>query len=77
MGNNDMMQWVTKDKSSFFCTKAKSIGKIRKSQMFCWSKKKFQLFLKQEILIHANIKQLIFISLKFESTFWANNLASM
>jgi hypothetical protein len=45
--------------------------------MFFRSKKKFQLFLKQEILIHANIKQLIFISLKVESTFWANNLASM
>jgi hypothetical protein len=37
--------------------KSKSIGKIRKSQMFLQSKNKFQLFLKQEILIHANIKQ--------------------
>jgi hypothetical protein len=45
--------------------------------MFLRSKIKFQVFLKQEILIHANIKQLIFISLEFESTFWANNLASM
>jgi len=52
-----------------FCTKTKSIGKIRKSQMLLQSKKKFQLFLKQEILIHADIKQLIFISLESESTF--------
>jgi hypothetical protein len=45
--------------------------------MFLWSKKKFQKFLKQKILIHANIKQLIFISLEFESTFWANDLANI
>jgi hypothetical protein len=45
--------------------------------MLLKSKKKFQLFLKPKILIHANIKQLFFISHKFESTFWANNLASM
>jgi hypothetical protein len=58
-----------KKKIVLFCTKTKSIGKIRKSQMLLQSKKKFQLFLKQEILIHADIKQLIFISLESESTF--------
>jgi hypothetical protein len=59
------------------CTKTKIIKKIRKNQMFLRSKTKFQVVLKQEILIHANIKQLIFISLKFESIFWANDLANM
>jgi len=59
MGNNDMMQCVTKNKSSFFAPKLKALEKRKKSQMFFQSKKKFQLFLKQEILIHANIKQLI------------------
>jgi len=34
--------------------------------MFLRSKTKFQVFLNQEISIHANIKQLIFIFLKFE-----------
>jgi len=46
--------------------KTKSIEKMRKNQMFLRSKTKFQVYLKQEILIHANIKQLIFIFLKFE-----------
>jgi len=45
--------------------------------MYLRSKKKFQVFLKQKILIHANIKQLIFIYLEFELTFWANDLANM
>jgi hypothetical protein len=65
MGNNDMMRCVTKKKTILLiCTKTKSIEKIRNNQMFKWIKK-FQLFLKQEILIHANIKQLLFIYLKF------------
>jgi hypothetical protein len=57
MSNNDMMQCVTKKKILFFCTETKSIGKILKSEIFLRSKNKFELFLKQEILIHANIKQ--------------------
>jgi hypothetical protein len=63
-----------KKKILLFCTKTKSIGKIRKSQIFLRSKKKFQLFLKPEILIHANSQQLFFISLKFESTFLSKQL---
>jgi hypothetical protein len=66
-----------KKKILLICTKTKSIENIRNNEMLLRSKKKFQLFLKQEILIHANIEQLIFISLKFESTFGVNNLASM
>jgi len=71
MGNNDMMRCVTKNKSSLFPPKLKASGKKkkRKNQMFLRSKKMFQVFLKQEIFIHANIEKLIFIFLELESTF--------
>jgi hypothetical protein len=70
MGNNGMMRCVTKNKSSIFAPKLKASKKKKKeNQMFWQSKKKFQVFLKQEILIPANIEKIIFIFLEFESTF--------
>jgi hypothetical protein len=56
MATNDMMWCVARKQNLFFCIKTKSIEKIKKSQMFFWSRNKFQLFLKPEILIQADIK---------------------
>jgi DNA repair protein RadC len=58
-----------KKKFLLFCTKTKSIDKKEENQMSLRNKEKFQEFLKQEILIHANIEIFICIFLEFESTF--------
>jgi hypothetical protein len=70
--NNDMMRCVLKNKSSLFAPKLKA--SIMKMLNVLAKQEKFQLFLKQEILIQANIKQLFFISLKFESSFFSKQI---
>jgi len=55
-GNNDMMQFVTCNKSSLFAPRLKALCKFKRKQIFLENKTKFRMFLKWKTLIHSYMK---------------------